>query len=104
LGIGKEMSKAGEELYRRVDEVLHYVWDPLGVSDTPEARDEYCSYLPDVLSLLNTSSDVEQIAAYLSDVIIVRMRVPSNKTKNREVAQLLLDWKYVIEKKYSQVP
>jgi len=98
------MSKADEELYRRVDEVLHYVWDPLGVSDTPEARDEYYSYLARVLSLLKTSSDVEQIAEYLSDVIIVRMGVTSNRTKNLEVAQLLLDWKYVIEKKYSQVP
>jgi len=33
------------ELFRRIDEVVHYLWDPIGISEHPEARDEYHSYL-----------------------------------------------------------
>jgi hypothetical protein len=29
------------ELFRRIDEILFYVWDPIGVNDSPYARDEY---------------------------------------------------------------
>jgi hypothetical protein len=42
-----EFMPKDKELYRRIDEVVHYLWDPIGVSDVPEARDEYHSYLPE---------------------------------------------------------
>jgi hypothetical protein len=29
------------DLYRMVDEILHYVWDPIGVAGEARARDEY---------------------------------------------------------------
>ena len=35
-----------DELHRRTDEVLHYIWDPIGVSGVPTARDEYSGYVP----------------------------------------------------------
>lgn len=37
------------ELDKRIDEVLFYVWDPIGVSDIPEARGEYSSYTMTIL-------------------------------------------------------
>lgn len=40
------------ELSRRVDEVLYYIWDPIGVSEEPFARAEYESYVPKVLELV----------------------------------------------------
>lgn len=40
------------ELQRRVDEVLFYVWDPIGVSDEPFARGEYESYVPGIATLV----------------------------------------------------
>jgi len=36
-----DLNHQEKELYRRTDEILHYLWDPIGVSDTPQARDEY---------------------------------------------------------------
>jgi len=39
-------------LFRRVDEVLYYVWDPIGVRDVGDARDEYESYALKVVGLL----------------------------------------------------
>ena len=50
--MGQKLPPDQMELYRRVDEVLHYLWDPIGVAGAPEARDEYYSYLPHVFSLL----------------------------------------------------
>ena len=35
-----------EEFNRRSDEVLHYLWDPIGVAGTVMARDEYTGYVP----------------------------------------------------------
>ena len=42
------LSKPDLELYRRIDEILHFNWDPTGVADVPETRSEYYSYLPQV--------------------------------------------------------
>jgi|GEM_PF-7106682 len=27
------------ELHQRIDEILHYLWDPIGVAHVPDARD-----------------------------------------------------------------
>jgi hypothetical protein len=50
-----------DELYRRTDEVLHYIWDPIGVAGVPEARDEYDSYLPHAFLC---SSTIQKRAKY----------------------------------------
>ena len=63
---------ADEEILQRVDEVLHYIWDPIGVSGVPEARDDYRIYGPQVLSLLKNSVSVEKVAQYLNSVAIDR--------------------------------
>jgi hypothetical protein len=39
--MGRKLSPEQNELYKRVDEVLHYVWDSIGVAGEPHARDEY---------------------------------------------------------------
>lgn len=39
--MGHKLSQADMDLYRAVDEVLHFIWDPIGVRGFPEARDEY---------------------------------------------------------------
>ena len=64
--MGHRLSPEQAELYRRVDEILHYLWDPIGVARIPEARDEYHGYLPHVFSLLvNEASEVEIVAFLL---------------------------------------
>jgi hypothetical protein len=63
--MGHRLSPEQAELYRRVDEVLHYLWDPIGVARIPEARDEYQSYLPHVFSLLINKASAAEIVAFL---------------------------------------
>lgn len=40
------------EVAHRIGEILHYLWDPIGVRGIPEARDEYDSYVAHVGALL----------------------------------------------------
>lgn len=39
--MGQKLSAPHLALYRAVDEVLHYVWDLIGASAFPQARNEY---------------------------------------------------------------
>jgi hypothetical protein len=82
-----------KELYRRVDEVLHYLWDPIGVSGIPLARNEYQSYVPQVLALLNENANTERIAVYLNEVATKRMGLRENADATLRVVAVLQDWK-----------
>jgi hypothetical protein len=80
-------------LYRAVDEVLHYLWDPIGINSVPQARDEYHGYLPKVFGMLREGADESQIAAYLTTVTTERMGLSPRTNHDRDVARILLDWK-----------
>jgi hypothetical protein len=84
------------DLYRMVDEVLHYVWDPIGVSGEPRARDEYYSYVLTTFKLLRERDDELAIAAYLGEVATERIGLSANPDHDLKVARVLLEWKQVI--------
>lgn len=90
-----------KELYRAVDEVLHYVWDPIGIFDMPQARDEYHGYLPEILGLLQSGGTQEQVAAYLSNIISTRMELSENPVHDLEVAKMLINWRKHIDEKFA---
>jgi hypothetical protein len=87
------MSPKDKQLLQRIDEVLHYQWDPIGVSDTPEARDEYESYVPRIFQLLKATSDGKDIADYLQWISTEQMGVGANQKRNAEIVDLLLRWR-----------
>ena len=86
------------ELYRRTDEVLHYLWDPCGISDTPQARDEYYGYLPSVYSLLHQGADAAKIASLLTKIEGKHMGLSGNTDRNQRVGQLLVEWREHIQR------
>ncbi|CAE6824571.1 hypothetical protein [Paraburkholderia haematera] len=90
------MTDADLELYRRVDEVLYYVWDPIGIAQSPVARDEYQGYLPKVFAMLQEGADASSVAGYLDTVATERMGLQENGEHSKHVAELLLDWKTMI--------
>lgn len=81
------------DLYRAVDEVLHFIWDPVGISHLPQARDEYRSYLPQIFSLLNSDIDEQALAAKLGRISTERMGLAASPEHDLKVARILLDWK-----------
>lgn len=82
-----------KELSRRVDEVLHYIWDPIGVSGIAFARNEYQSYVPQVVALLNENANSERIASYLNEVVTKRMGLTENVEATLHIVAVLQDLK-----------
>lgn len=85
-----------DELYGRVDEVLFYVWDPIGVSDEPCARGEYRGYVLQILRLVETSDDVAPISARLAEIIRTQMELAADEDLCDKTAELLLRHKYAV--------
>lgn len=98
--MGKKLGLRDEELYRRVDEVLHYIWDPIGVSGVPQARDEYYFYLPDVFKLVKDEAPAEIIAQHLTEIVVNRMGLDGTMQDALEIVSILRDWKKALDEKY----
>ena len=95
------MSNYAEELRRRVDEILYYIWDPIGVAAEPSTRDEYERYVAGLISLLEKNADSKQIAAYLDDIAKNRMGLQQpNDKPSLGVARLVLAWKSWLLKRW----
>jgi len=96
-----KLSPKDQALYNAVDEVLHYIWDPIGVSGAPQARDEYHGYLHHVFSMLRNGASEEVIATYLGEVVTERMGLSARPQHDREVVSVLLDWKETLDEKFA---
>ena len=85
-----------KEIINRIDEVLNYKWDPIGVSDEPCARGEYSSY---ALSLLHSviSENKQEIVDKLSKIESELMGLTVNHSKNEIIAERLIQDKHAIE-------
>ncbi|MBK8814156.1 MAG: hypothetical protein IPN42_00945 [Methylococcaceae bacterium] len=94
--MGMKLSQPDLDLYRAVDEVLHYIWDPIGVSEVPQARDEYYGYLPQVFQLLKKGNDEKAIAEYLGKIVKQSMGLRENTQHDLKIAEILLSWKKVL--------
>lgn len=97
--MGMKLSPPDMELYRVVDEVLHYLWDPIGVSSIPQARDEYHGYLPHVFGMVRSGADEVAISAYLGEVITESMGLAANTKHDLNIAQVLVSWREAIASK-----
>ena len=92
------MSKFGnDELHRRIDEVLFYVWDPIGVCGEPCCRGEYGTYAYKVRQLVEDNDDMEAISAYLVEVERDLMGLRPDKKKCDRVAELVLRYKKAVK-------
>ncbi|WP_249720312.1 hypothetical protein [Pseudoxanthomonas japonensis] len=83
-------------LHRAVSEVLHYVWDPIGVAGTPEARDEYEGYVDGVCGLLWHGADANAVTAHLVAIADDAMGVRGTQEQAARAAEILLAWRDVV--------
>lgn len=100
--MAQRLSAEQNELYQRVDEVLHYLWDPIGVSGVPEARDEYDSYVPHVFSLLIHGADAQAITDFLQNTETVTMGLSDTaraRERAHEVTSILENYREVIRER-----
>jgi hypothetical protein len=101
--MGRKLTPLESELSQRVDEVLHYVWDPIGVARVPEARDEYSGYALRALGMLLESANTQQLVAFLLEIEGARTGLAPNTEHAQHVAELLLRWKSVLAAKYDRL-
>ena len=91
--MGSKLPPEDLELYHKVDEVLHDVWDPCGVSHAPQARDEYQGYLPSIFGLLKRGADASAIVNHLAEIERDRMGMRGDVSALMPVAELLVEWR-----------
>lgn len=91
--MGIKLSPREAELYRRCEEILHYVWDPIGVAGVPAARNEYHSYLPQVFTLVRDMAEPKIIENYLGGIEERQMGSKANSERDRAVVKILLEWR-----------
>ena len=56
---------ASRKLRVEIRGFLMSTWDPIGVSDVPEAADEYDMYIGDICGLLKRHATAAEITRYL---------------------------------------
>ena len=91
--MGQRLTNRERELLKRCDEVLHYIWDPIGVSGSPGARDEYDSHFPQVFAQVRDNAEAKEIAKYLTEVATQSMGLRANTKLALTVAEILLEWR-----------
>lgn len=100
--VGHKLSPEHKALYRRVDEVLHYIWDPIDVAGAPEARDEYDAYTPHVFSMLIHDAPSADIAQFLLTTETEAMGLSGSERpleRAQEVVQILERWRDYIRER-----
>ena len=90
------MMPGDKELYRRVDEIVHFVWDPIGIAGNPYARDEYKSYLTAIFGRVK-AGDIDAIVEYMRWIAGDRMGLIFDEERARKAAERMLEWKEFIE-------
>ncbi len=88
------------ELERRVDEVLFYVWDPFNLKGEPYARDMYSRYVPELISYLESNKSAEEIKKLLIDIVENRMGLDFDHKSAMKLSRLLLRHKKAIDSNY----
>ena len=86
-----------DELARRIDEILFYVWDPIVVRNTASARHEYRSYVKKILSILKEDKGQHEISYYLEQLESGMLAGAVNHKRLDKVARQILDHKDAID-------
>lgn len=85
-----------KSLLRRIDEILFYLWDPIGVNEESCVREEYSSYALSIFNLV-LLEDLEKIVDKLSEIETSQMGLIMNRVKNRAIAERLIRDKHAID-------
>jgi len=97
--MSNELQPRDAELFRRIEEVVHYIWDPIGISEYPGARDEYHSYLTAIYGNVK-SEDLESLVEYMKWVV-GNMGLTFNKEDASKAAHVMLEWKRHLDDQHS---
>ncbi|HEY0077582.1 MAG TPA: hypothetical protein VGB73_02980 [Pyrinomonadaceae bacterium] len=84
-------SRKGVEMQEKIRQILLHEWDPIGVSDVPEAQDEYDSYVGGIYRLLASGASEHQVVERLYQLETVSMGLDGERERLGEVARRLVE-------------
>jgi hypothetical protein len=89
--IKKDLNSAKDLLlYKRIDDILWFDWDPIGINDMAP-RDEYQGYVPQFLKLKKAGADRQEIAKRLLILENKNMGMSGTLEKCLRVADKIID-------------
>ncbi|MEI6572705.1 MAG: hypothetical protein WCO61_04070 [Alphaproteobacteria bacterium] len=74
----------------KIISILLYEWDPIGIADVPQARDEYDAYVNSIAALVSKRIQKEEIARALLDIERDEMGLSGDFPRALRVAEKLL--------------
>lgn len=83
------MDERQTEIYNKIDDLLYYEWNPIGIDDLP--REEYQSYTSDIFSLKIHSANKIKIAEQLFHIATATMGLTGNMKQCEDIAQKILE-------------
>lgn len=85
----KEAREEIDSVRMRIDEILFYKWDPIRLSNSNTARDEYTLYVKGVLELALNSQKPEPLADHLTYLSTEAIGVAGDRKTDIAVAALI---------------
>jgi hypothetical protein len=98
--MGTKMDAEEILIYKKIEDILWFDWDPIGINQFLEARDEYQCYLPVIYNLKKTGADVEIIAQTLNKFETVNIGISGSLERCTKVAKkirLLFKLKFKVD-------
>jgi len=86
-----KLSQKHKLLYKAIDDILWNDWDPIGVNDIDEVRDEYQSYTSHIFSLVIHGADKIKLAKHLYEIETVNMGMLGNLKHCESIAEKILN-------------
>jgi hypothetical protein len=92
-----EFKERARRYHGAIKTTLLHEWDPIGVSDVPEAQDEYDSYIPGIHKMLISRSTEQEVSDYLWEIETKHMGLLGNRRHTEAVAGKLVQLIEIIE-------
>jgi hypothetical protein len=93
------------EATRRIGEILHYMWDPIGIRGIPQARDEYDSYVHQVFAHLERGASESDISQHLASITVEHMGLAQTEAAAKhdaDISKLLVQHFSILKKQYEE--
>ena len=81
--------KEFSEIVTEVRAILLSDWDPIGISDVPNASNEYEQYVNAIAKLIQMGRPTSEIAGYLYDTEVHNMELSGDRNRAEFVAEKL---------------
>jgi hypothetical protein len=85
-----DRNQRAREIQESIRQVLLRDWDPIGVSDVPEAQDEYDSYVGGVYRLLASGASEDEVIEHLQWIESDRMGLTAADPEELRVVAMRL--------------